>query len=140
MREVGRDQAVTIPADSLHEPNFHTVFSGGQRQVILSGNHEYSAGDRLARPPGGQGGGGGNGAGQGGGDGEDGFRFVLTRDEFLDLFFDDLELPDLVKNQIVATETTAPMRAGISVDGTPSQIDMARTMKQSMARRIARTN
>jgi uncharacterized sporulation protein YeaH/YhbH (DUF444 family) len=136
LREVGRDQAVTIPADSLHEPNFHTVFSSGQRQVILSGNHEYSAGDRLARPPGGQGGDGGSGAGQGGGDGEDGFRFVLTRDEFLDLFFDDLELPDLVKNQIVATETTAPMRAGISVDGTPSQIDMARTMKQSMARRI----
>jgi len=29
IREVGRDQAVTIPADSLHEPSFHTVFSSG---------------------------------------------------------------------------------------------------------------
>ncbi len=136
IREVGKDQAVTIPADTLHEPSFHTVFSSGKRHVVLSGNKEFSVGDRIGRPRGGQGGGGGNGAGQGGGEGEDGFRFVLTRDEFLDLFFEDLELPDLVKNQIVATETMSPVRAGLSTDGSPSQIDMGRTMRQSMARRI----
>jgi uncharacterized protein len=135
LREVGRDQAVTIPADALHEPSFRTVFSTGQRHVVFSGNREFSVGDRLSRPPGGADGEGGNGSGQGG-EGEDGFRFVLTRDEFLDLFFEDLELPDLVKNQIVATETTAPMRTGISRDGAPSQIDMSRSMRQSMARRI----
>jgi uncharacterized protein len=136
LREVGRDQAVTIPADTLNEPSFHTVFTGGQRQLVLSGNKEYSAGDRLTRPPGGRGSGGSEGDGQGHGEGEDGFRFVLTRDEFLDLFFEDLELPDLIKSQIVATETMAPTRAGLSMDGTPSQIDMGRTMRQSMARRI----
>ncbi len=135
LREVGRDQAVTIPADALQEPSFHTVFSSGQRQVVLSGNREFSTGDRLARPRGG-GGGGGSGAGQGGGESEEGFRFVLTRDEFLDLFFEDLELPDLVKKQIVTTETMSPMRSGHSIDGSPSQIDMARTLRQSMARRI----
>ena len=132
LREIARDRSVTIPSDTLHEPSFHTVFSSGKRQVVLSGNHEFSAGDRLPRAE--KGGGGGDGSG--GGQGQDGFRFVLTRDEFLDLFFDDLELPDLVKNQIVATETMVPVRAGISVDGTPSQIDMSRTMRQSMARRI----
>ncbi len=135
LREVGRDQAVTIPADTLHEPCFHSVFSKGQRHFVLSGNKEYSTGDRLARPKGG-GAGSGEGSGQGDGEAQDGFRFVLTRDEFLDLFFEDLELPDLVKNQIVATETLSPVRAGISVDGTPAQIDMARSMRQSMARRI----
>ncbi len=127
---------MTIPADVLHEPSFHTVFTAGQRQVVLSGNKEFSTGDRLSAGPGGGGGGGGSGSGQGDGEAQDGFRFVLTRDEFLDLFFEDLELPDLVKNQVVATETMAPARAGISVDGTPSQVDMGRTMRQSMARRI----
>ncbi len=111
------------------------MFSSGQRQVVLSGNREFSTGDRLARPRGG-GEGGGSGAGQGGGESEEGFRFVLTRDEFLDLFFEDLELPDLVKKQIVTTETMSPMRSGHSIDGSPSQIDMARTLRQSMARRI----
>jgi uncharacterized sporulation protein YeaH/YhbH (DUF444 family) len=137
LREVGHDQAVVIPADSLHEPSFRKVFSTGKREFVLPGNREFSAGDKIPRPPGGKGGGGGgSGAGQGGGDGEDSFRFVLTRDEFLDLFFEDLELPDLTKNQITATETVVPVRAGISTDGAPSQIDMARTMRHSMARRI----
>ena len=137
LREIARDQTVTIPSDMLNEPSFHTVFSSGTRQIVFSGNHEFSKGDRLPRPKRGSGNAGGNGESAGSaGEGQDGFRFVLTRDEFLDLFFDDLELPDLVKSQIVATETMIPMRAGISIDGTPSQIDMSRTMRQSMARRI----
>jgi len=136
LRETGHGETVTIPADVLHEPSFHTVFTGGERHVVLSGNKEFSTGDRLSRPPGGSGGGSGSGSGQGGGEAQDGFSFVLTRDEFLDLFFEDLELPDLVKSQVVATETMAPVRAGISVDGTPSQVDMSRSMRQSLARRI----
>ena len=136
LREVGQGGAVAIPADSLHEPSFHTVFSGGMRDIVLPGNREFSVGDRLRRPPSGGASGGGEGDGSAEGGGEDEFRFVLTRDEFLDLFFEDLELPDLVKNQVVSVETTAPARAGISTDGAPSQIDMARTMRQSMARRI----
>jgi uncharacterized sporulation protein YeaH/YhbH (DUF444 family) len=98
----------------------------------------FSTGDRIQRPKGGGSGGagGGEGCGQGDGEAQDGFRFVLSRDEFLDLFFEDLELPDLVKSQVMATDTMSPARAGISVDGSPSQVDMSRTMRQSMARRI----
>jgi uncharacterized sporulation protein YeaH/YhbH (DUF444 family) len=137
LRETGQGEAVTIPADVLSEPSFHTVFSGGERHVVLPGNKVFSKGDRLQRPKeGGGGGGGGSGSGDGEGDAQDGFRFVLSRDEFLDLFFDDLELPDLVKSQVMVTDTMAIARAGISTDGAPTQIDMARTMRQSMARRI----
>ena len=135
LRETKQGETVTIPADVLHEPSFHTVFTGGKRDLVLSGNKEFSTGDRIERPPGGSGGG-GSGSGQGEGEAQDGFRFVLSRDEFLDLFFEDLELPDLVKSQVVATDSMSPARAGISVDGTPSQVDMSRTMRQSMARRI----
>ena len=134
LRELGQGASVTIPADVLHEPSFLTVFTEGERHVVLSGNKEFSTGDRLKRPP--EGSGGGNGSGQGGGEAEDGFRFVLTRDEFLDLFFEDLELPDLVKSQVVVTETTVPARAGITTDGSPSRVDLSRTMRHSLARRI----
>ena len=136
LRELGQGDAVTIPADVLHEPSFHTVFTEGERHVVLSGNKEFSTGDRIKRPTENGGGGGGNGSGQGGGEAEDGFRFVLTRDEFLDLFFEDLELPDLVKSQVVVTETTVPARAGITTDGSPSRVDLSRTMRHSLARRI----
>ena len=137
LREVAQGSAISIPSDALHEPSFQRVFTGGSRDIVLSGNKVFSRGDRIQRPPGGKGGGGG-GAGEAGesGGGEDSFRFVLTRDEFLDLFFDDLELPDLVKREITTTETMASTRAGLASEGSPSQLDLGRTMRYSMARRI----
>lgn len=136
IREIGHGEDVSIPADTLHEPAFHTVFTGGTRELLLSGNKEFSKGDRIRRPPSQQGKGGGQGEGSDQGGGEDEFRFVLSRDEFLELFFEDLELPDLVKNEILDTEVMASARAGISTDGAPTQIDLSRTMRRSMARRI----
>lgn len=136
LREVAKGSAISIPSDALHEPSFHRVFTGGARDFVLSGNKVFSRGDRIQRPP--SGGGSGGGAGEAGedGGGEDSFRFVLTRDEFLDLFFDDLALPDLVKREITTTETMSSSRAGLSSDGAPSQLDLGRTMRYSMARRI----
>lgn len=137
IREIGQGNSVSVPADALHEPGFHRVFTEGARHVVLSGNHQFSRGDKLRRPPSGGGGnGGGSGQASDQGGGEDSYRFLLSRDEFLDLFFGDLELPDLVKREIATTETAAPSRAGLSNDGAPSQLDMGRTMRYSMARRI----
>lgn len=135
LKEIGKGEAVSIPADVLHEPTFRTVFAGGERDIVLPGNRHFVVGDRIPRPPGG-GSGGGSGNGQGGGRAEDEFRFVLSHDEFLDLFFEDLELPDLVKRQITTLESSEPARAGFTMDGSPARIDLARSMRQSMARRI----
>ena len=44
------------------------------------------------------------------GHGEDDFVFMLSRDELLDLFFEDLELPDLVKLKL--KDAVASSRAG----------------------------
>jgi uncharacterized sporulation protein YeaH/YhbH (DUF444 family) len=68
---------------------------------VLPGNKTYVEGDTLERP---DGQGSAAGAGTDGG-GEDEFRFVLTRDEFLELFLDDLELPDLAKRRMTNLET-----------------------------------
>ena len=135
LKSVGHEEVVHIPADSLQEPSFHTVFKGGHRDLVLNGNRQFSKGDKLKRPD--EDGGRQSGASAGeGGDAADDYRFVLTREEFLDLFFEDLELPDLVKRQIWATESTVIARAGVVSDGSPVQIDLGRTMRYSMARRI----
>ncbi len=136
LRDVGHGEAVSVPAETLHEPSFHTIFSGGTRDLVLSGNKQFSAGDRLRRQQQDEGAGSGQGDAGDSGDGQDGFRFVLTRDEFLDLFFEDLELPDLVKREISASDSFSTARAGISSDGSPTQLDLSRTMRHSMARRI----
>src|SRR3546814_11070418 len=83
----------------VQEPTLRRSSTGGNRDHILPGNREYVEGDKIPRPPGGAGQGAGSQAGTG--EGEDEFRFVLTREEFLDLFLDDLELPDLAKRRLV---------------------------------------
>ena len=71
------------------------------------------------------------------GDGEDDFRFVLSRDEFVDLFLDDLELPDLAKRKLAEAESEGLQRAGYSTSGSPANISVSRTVQLAMARRIA---
>jgi uncharacterized sporulation protein YeaH/YhbH (DUF444 family) len=126
---------VTIPSRDLGEPNF-SLGQGGMRQRILPGNKEFTTGDRIPRP---QGGGGGSGSGKAGdsGEGEDAFTFALTREEFLEFFFEDMELPDLVKTQLAQIQQTKLKRGGYRSDGTPSNLSIVRTMRESLARRIA---
>src|ERR1019366_9312698 len=68
---------------------------------------------------------------------EDAFRFVLTRDEFLRIFLDDLELPDLAKRRMVGAQKEGVRRAGYTTTGTPANLSLGRTMRMSLARRIA---
>ena len=55
------------------------------------------------------------------GEGEDGFQFVLSQEEFLDIFFDDLELPDLLRKQMKSSENFTPVRAGHAISGPIAQ-------------------
>jgi uncharacterized protein len=126
---------VSIPLHGIREPSFH-LGSGGVRDHVLPGNKEYREGDEIPRPPSGGGGGGGSEGSPDGG-GEDSFRFVLSREEFLDLFLDDLELPDLAKRRLVDGENPAWQRAGYQVAGSPANLALSKTMRNSLSRRIA---
>src|ERR1019366_5203796 len=70
-------------------------------------------------------------------EGEDDFRFALSRDEFVDLFLEDLELPDLAKRKVASMESVSWHRAGYSVTGSPSNLALNRTVRNSLSRRIA---
>src|SRR3984885_16009714 len=124
-----------LPAQGVHEPSFRRTSSGGIRDHLLPGNKEYIAGDTIQRPP--NGGGAGGSEGSPDGEGEDDFRFPLSRDEFVDLFLEDLELPDLAKRKVASTEVVTWHRAGYSVTGSPSNLALNRTVRNSLSRRIA---
>jgi uncharacterized sporulation protein YeaH/YhbH (DUF444 family) len=132
--DAGRGGEVTVPADGVREPTFRRRSDGGTRDYVLPGNKKYVEGDQIERPPRGGGGGGGAGAD---GDGEDEFRFVLSAEEFMDLFLEDLELPDLAKRQVIGEAKDQPRRAGYRVSGPPSALSISRTMRNSLSRRIA---
>ncbi|MFL5251826.1 MAG: YeaH/YhbH family protein [Rhodopila sp.] len=126
---------VVLPAQGVHEPSFRRGSSGGIRDYLLPGNKEYIEGDTIQRPP--SGGGGGGSEGSPDGEGEDDFRFALSRDEFVDLFLEDLELPDLAKRRVVNAEALVWHRAGYSVSGSPANLALNRTVRNSLSRRIA---
>ncbi|MBX4928819.1 uncharacterized sporulation protein YeaH/YhbH (DUF444 family) [Rhizobium binae] len=133
IRDVLDGGEISLPIDGMAEPSLRRG-EGGISDHILPGNRAFVEGDILPRPPGGRG---GKPKNAGEGDGEDGFRFVLTREEFLDVFLDDLELPDLAKRRLAETEEETPIRAGYSVSGSPSNIAVGRTTKLAMMRRVA---
>lgn len=134
--EQDRDGSISIPARDLSEPVFG-IGRGGQRTGVLPGNKEFVSGDQIKRPQGGGGAGAGAGQASSDGEGEDEFRFRLSREEFLDFFFEDMALPDLVKTQLAALTQVKRVRGGYRVDGTPSNLAIVRTMRSSLARRIA---
>ena len=132
--DVEGSEKVSIPTRGIDEPSFRQSGSGGKRHYIVPGNKEHVVGDEIERPEGGKGRG---SDASDSGEGTDGFEFTLSKEEFLDLFFEDLELPDLVKKKL--SEASAPelSRAGYSVSGNPANLNLVRTMRNSMARRLS---
>ena len=135
--EADGGEKVTIRSKNLREPSFGLGRGIGNRDFVLPGNEQYRVGDAIPKPPGGGGGGGKGRDGSPDGEGQDEFSFVLSRDEFLDLFFDDLKLPNLVKVKLKDLKVSKPARAGFSADGSPARLNHVRTMRNSLGRRIA---
>jgi uncharacterized protein len=131
IRDVLEGGEVSIPLDGMNEPRFRR--EGGTRDMVLPGNKKFVEGDMLPRS--GEGRGKASGAGEG--DGESDFRFVLSRDEFVDLFLDDLELPDLAKRKLAEAESEGLHRAGYATSGSPANISVGRTVQLALARRVA---
>ena len=129
-------QPIRIPAKGIGEPRFRHSNEGGTRERYLPGNKQFSEGDRIPKPPSGGGGGQGKKATDSG-EGEDEFQFALTREEFLDIFFEDLALPDLVKTGLKEVVTYKQERAGLTTHGSAANLNLVRTMRNSYARRIA---
>ncbi|MCJ0763686.1 YeaH/YhbH family protein [Variovorax terrae] len=136
IHDIERGEDITLPRRDVSEP----VFShgpGGTREIVHPGNREYVRGDRIERPSGGVGGL-GQGDGSPDGSGEDDFVFRISREEFMQYFFDDLALPHLVRTQLLpdAPEWRS-QRAGFISEGTPTNLHVVRSMRAALGRRIA---
>ena len=137
--DVDSGESVSIPTDDISEPMFHQG-RGGLRHRVHPGNDHFVQTDRIERP---QGGGGGSGSGQGqasqDGEGQDEFVFQISKDEYLDLLFEDLALPNLKQNQQRQLTEYKTHRAGFTSNGVPANISVVRSLQNSLARRTAMT-
>ena len=135
IRDIEEGTDITLPRRDVSEPVFNHG-PGGTREMVHPGNQEYVKGDRIAKPQGG-----GSGAGQGAsadGSAEDDFVFRISREEFMNYFFDDLELPRLIRTQLLADAPEwKSRRAGFVSEGNPTSLHVVRSMRTALGRRIA---
>ncbi len=134
IKEMDRGGDVKIPVKDISEPTFRHG-PGGDRELVHPGNHKFNPGDRIKRPQGGDGDGSGDRGGEG--EGEDSFTFSLSRDEFMELFFDDLELPHLTRTEVGDIVEYKLQRAGYTRDGSPTNLSVSRSLRNALGRRIA---
>ncbi|MCX2740738.1 YeaH/YhbH family protein [Pontibacter anaerobius] len=128
--------SVKVPVRGLDEPHFRHDPNTGKKQIVKPGNDRFSEGDRVPKPKGGE----GSGRGKGSNDPtvtEDEFTVVLSREEFLKYFFDDLELPNMVKKLMDSTESFKMKRAGYTRDSVPSRLNIKTSFQQSLGRQLA---
>ncbi len=136
IREIEQGEDIHLPKRDISEPGFGHG-TGGAREIVHPGNREYVRGDHIERPQGGSGRGSGQGQAGDSGEGEDDFVFHLTKEEFMQIFFDDLALPRLVRSQLVEMPEMRSQRAGYSNSGTPSNLSVIRSMRGAIGRRVA---
>lgn len=125
---------VRIPVKDISEPAFRHG-SGGDREMVHPGNRTFNQGDRIQRPESGGGSGGEGGSGQG--EGSDSFEFSLSREEFMKLFFDDLELPRLARSITGSVADPKLQRAGYTRYGASTNLSVVRSLRNALGRRIA---
>jgi uncharacterized sporulation protein YeaH/YhbH (DUF444 family) len=135
--DVAKDRKIRISTQGTKEPRFRLdPRKGGKRDFVLPGNKDFTPGDQIKKPQSGQGGGSGKDAATSG-EMEDDFEFTMREDEILDIFFEDLELPNLVRTALSEVPSQNWKRAGLTTAGAPSQINLIRTMRNSFGRRLA---
>lgn len=136
IKDVGRGGRISIPGRGLAEPRLVHDDDSGSRDFVLPGNREYLPGDSVARPRRGESDG-SDGDEPGSGEGSDSFAFALSREEFLSLFFDDLELPNLERTRFGEMSMERMRRGGYSREGLPTNLLPGMTVRMGIARRIA---
>jgi len=130
-------EKINIPSKDTNEPTFRHG-EGGIRSIVFPGNKDYSRGDKIKRPEKSE----DDASSQASntGDGEDNFGFEISREEFLDIFFDDLELPNMLKKQFSQTKTNDFVHAGFTNTGVPTNINIIRSLRNAVARRVTLAN
>jgi uncharacterized sporulation protein YeaH/YhbH (DUF444 family) len=132
----GNANPVKVTKASLHEPTFHYARNTGEHDIVLIGNDEWERGDEFPLSGEEEGKGGVGGPGD---DGEDDFIAHVSRDEYLNVFFEDCELPDLQETHEKDLPEAKWKPAGFKKDGNPGQLAMIRSFKNAKPRKMVLT-
>lgn len=127
-------EQIVIDGKGVEEPSFNYDFDTGEWHHIAPGNKDFLPGDIVPKPKKNSG---NRGDKAGTGNSEDDFTFSISKEEYLDIVFEDLELPNLVKESKDAAVNFVRSRAGYTKQGSASNLDLVKSLRNSLGRRIA---
>ena len=136
--DIGKSGAdVVVPKGGLAEPTIRHGKGGVIHRVLPGNNNEnarFRTGDRKEKPK--NGGGGSGSQSNEDGEGEDSFVYHLSEKEFLDLLFDDLELPNMFKLGADDQQKTTLEHAGFSSTGPFNRLNLIRSKQEKTKREL----
>lgn len=136
----GNVNTIKVARARLKEPTFTYAYLSGERDINLIGNDHWERGDEFPIDTDEDGDGGGNGAGgPGSPENEDDFIVNISRQEYFDVFFEDCELPNLEETHEKDLPQAVSKPAGYQVTGTPAQLAVTRSYRNSRGRQLALT-
>ncbi len=124
---------VSVPKEDLHEPSIHHG-QGGMTERVFPGNKQYNAGDKIDKPQGGGGQGGNGNEASENGNGNDEFTFAISEEEFLNVLFEGLGLPNMTKHSAADIKQTKPKLAGFVSTGPQNRLHLPRSFQKKKAR------
>src|ERR1051326_484775 len=98
-----QSEKIRISKKTLKEPRF-IYDNADEFDFPLPGNKDFVRGDQIEKSSG-EGKGSGSQASNEDDESKDDFIVEINREEFLEIFFEDLELPDLVKKTLIETKS-----------------------------------
>lgn len=134
IKNISENKQVKINKKSIKEPRFG-FGKKGIREFVLPGNKTFLKDDTIKKQTerkifdte----------AGNQQETGIDSFIFELTKEEFLNFFFEDMALPNLVEKQLGSENSDQYIKAGFSNVGNPPNIHLIRSFRQAVARKIS---
>ncbi len=137
IKQIINRREVSVPRDSLQEYDVQYDHSKGTWNHTVAGNSAYNKGDTINKnrrnPQMG-------GSGQGAGNGEntlDEYKFLLTKDELVGIYFGDLDLPKFIKESVGKIRKTKAFNSGSARDGNMCNLNLIETMRNALGRRLA---
>lgn len=135
IKDIANGTDISIKKKLLEEPEFQYDRRTGEHDIVLPGNKEYSPGDVIKKPS-------ESPLGQRKGSPDvdpfdDDFVFTLSKDEFLDIYFQDMELPRFIKENLKQAIKFKYVQNGVVKHGNPARLHLKKTFEQAIARKIA---
>jgi uncharacterized protein len=132
IKDIGKkDIKVRDKSGVLDEPSFHNDPSTGNAPGVKGNNRRYKKGDRIPS------GGGSAGGTKKASDQMKEFSYTLSKKEFLDILFEDMELPNYIKESLTSDKKWRLKRAGVGPDGPIVRLNLLKTMMTSIGRKFA---